>query len=165
MEFVSLALWGKSIDWLYSIRQRQGEYLVLEGRKYQEALDQGLQIFFDKVPKPLLWAGSRAARVNITISGTYNRLNCSVMLSYQKVAGSIPDSVIGILHWHKSFWSHYDTGVDPASNKNEYQDYFLGVNAAWQPYHHPVPLSRNLGTLTSWNPMGHSRPVTGLLYT
>jgi len=25
-------------------------------------------------------------------------------------------------------------------------------------------LSRNLGALTSWNPLGHSRPVTGLLY-
>jgi len=25
-------------------------------------------------------------------------------------------------------------------------------------------LSRNLGTLTSWNPLGHSRPVMGLLY-
>ena len=34
----------------------------------------------------------------------------------------------------------------------------------WQPYHHPVPLSWNLGTLTSWNPVGHCRPVTGLLY-
>jgi hypothetical protein len=28
----------------------------------------------------------------------------------------------------------------------------------------PVPFSRSLGTLTSWNPLGHSRPVTGLLY-
>ena len=27
-----------------------------------------------------------------------------------------------------------------------------------------MPLSRNLGTLTSWNPLGHSGPVTGLLY-
>jgi len=27
-----------------------------------------------------------------------------------------------------------------------------------------VPLSLNLGTLTSWNPLGHSRPVMGLLY-
>ena len=27
-----------------------------------------------------------------------------------------------------------------------------------------MPLSRNLGTLTSWNPLGNSRPVTGLLY-
>jgi hypothetical protein len=38
------------------------------------------------------------------------------------------------------------------------------VRKAWQPYHHPVPLSCNLGTLTSWNPLGHSRPVPGLLY-
>jgi len=28
-----------------------------------------------------------------------------------------------------------------------------------------VPFSRNLGTLTSWNPLGLSRPVTGLLFT
>jgi hypothetical protein len=35
---------------------------------------------------------------------------------------------------------------------------------SWQPYHHPVLLSWTLGTLTSWNPLGHSRPVTGLLY-
>ena len=27
-----------------------------------------------------------------------------------------------------------------------------------------MPLSRNLETLTSWNPLGMSRPVTGLLY-
>ena len=31
-------------------------------------------------------------------------------------------------------------------------------------YHHPRPLSRNLGTLTSCNPLGPSGPVTGLLY-
>jgi len=30
-------------------------------------------------------------------------------------------------------------------------------------YHHPAPLSRNLGTLTSLNSLGHSRPVTGLI--
>ena len=68
----------------------------------------------------------------------------------------------------KSFRSHYGPGVDSASNRNEYQEYFLGVKAAgaygWQPYHHPVPLSCNLGTLTSWNPLGHSRPVKGLIY-
>ena len=28
-----------------------------------------------------------------------------------------------------------------------------------------MPLSCNLGTLTSWNPLGHSRPVTGLIFT
>jgi len=31
-------------------------------------------------------------------------------------------------------------------------------------YHHPVPLSRNLETLTSWNTLGQSRLVMGLLY-
>jgi hypothetical protein len=33
---------------------------------------------------------------------------------------------IGIFHGHKSFWSHYGPGVDSASNRNEYQEYFLG---------------------------------------
>jgi len=68
----------------------------------------------------------------------------------------------------KSFRSQYVTGVDSASNRNEYQEHLLGVKAAGaqgrQPYHHPVPLSWNLGTLTSWKPLGHSRPVTGLIY-
>ena len=32
------------------------------------------------------------------------------------------------------------------------------------PYHNPVPLSWNLGTLTFWSPLGHSRSVMGLLY-
>ena len=49
----------------------------------------------------------------------------------RKVAGSIPDGVIGIFHSHKkSFRSHYGPEVDPASNKNQYQEYFLGVKAA-----------------------------------
>ena len=30
----------------------------------------------------------------------------------------------------KSFLSHYDPGVDSASNINEYQEHFLGVKAA-----------------------------------
>jgi len=83
-----------------------------------------------------------------------------------KVAGSIPACVIEIFIDIKSFRSHYGPGVDSASNSNEYQEHFLGVKAAgaygWQPYHHPVPLLWNLGTLTSWIPLGHSRAVTGL---
>ena len=42
----------------------------------------------------------------------------------RKVAGSIPDGVIAIFHW--PFWPHCDPGVDSASNRNEYQEYFLG---------------------------------------
>jgi len=67
----------------------------------------------------------------------------------------------------KSFRSHYGPGVDSSSNRNDYQEHFPGGKGArcvrLTTYHHLMPLSRNLGTLTSWNPLGHSRPVTGLL--
>ena len=48
----------------------------------------------------------------------------------RKVAGSIPDGVSVFFIDIKFFRSHYGTGVDSASNRNEYQEYFLGVNAA-----------------------------------
>ena len=48
----------------------------------------------------------------------------------RKVAGSIPAGVSGFFIDIKSFRSHYDPGVDSASNRNEYQEYFLGVKAA-----------------------------------
>jgi len=47
-----------------------------------------------------------------------------------KVAGSIPAGVRGFFIDIKSFRSHYDPGVDSASNRNEYQEYFRGVKAA-----------------------------------
>jgi len=48
----------------------------------------------------------------------------------RKVAGLIPTGVNGFFIDIKSFRSHYGIGVDPASNRNEYQEYFLGVKAA-----------------------------------
>ena len=48
----------------------------------------------------------------------------------QKVAGSIPSGVSGFFIDIKSFRSHYGSGVDSASNRNEYQEHFLGVKAA-----------------------------------
>jgi len=48
----------------------------------------------------------------------------------RKVAGSIPDGVIGFFSLTQSFRPHYGPGVDSASNRNEYQEYFLGVKAA-----------------------------------
>ena len=86
----------------------------------------------------------------------------------RKVVGSIPVGVGGFFIDIKSFRSHYGPGIDSASNRNEYQEHFQGGKGGrcvrLKTYHHSVPLSRNLGTLTSWNPLGHSRPVTGLLY-
>jgi len=40
-----------------------------------------------------------------------------------------PPGVSGIFIDIKSFRSHYGPGVDSASNRNEYQVYFLGVKA------------------------------------
>ena len=55
----------------------------------------------------------------------------------RKVAGSIPAGVSGFFIDIKSFRSQYGPGIDSASNRNEYQEYFLGVKAAsaygWQP--------------------------------
>ena len=47
-----------------------------------------------------------------------------------KVAGSIPTDVSGFFIDIKSFRSHYGPGVDSSSNRNEYQEHFLGVKAA-----------------------------------
>jgi len=41
----------------------------------------------------------------------------------RKVAGSIPAGVTGIFRWHKILRI---PGVESASNRNEYQEYFLG---------------------------------------
>jgi len=48
----------------------------------------------------------------------------------RKVAGSIPAGVSGFFIDVKSFRSRYGPGVDSASNRNEYQEYFLEVKAA-----------------------------------
>ena len=48
----------------------------------------------------------------------------------RKVAGSIPAGVIGFFIGIKSFRSHYDPGFDSASDRNEYQEHFLGVKSA-----------------------------------
>ena len=48
----------------------------------------------------------------------------------RKVAGSIPAGVIGFFIDIKSFRLHSGPGIDSASNRNEYQEYFLGVKAA-----------------------------------
>jgi len=44
----------------------------------------------------------------------------------RKVAGSIPAGVSGSFIDIKSFPSHYVPGVDSASNRNEYREYFMG---------------------------------------
>ena len=51
----------------------------------------------------------------------------TVVAINRKVDDSIPAGVSVFFIDIKSFRSYYGTGVDSASNKNEYQEYFLGV--------------------------------------
>ena len=44
--------------------------------------------------------------------------------------GSIPASASGFFIDIKSFRSNYGSGVESASNRNEYQEHFLGIKAA-----------------------------------
>jgi len=48
----------------------------------------------------------------------------------RKVAGSIPAGVNVLFIDIKSFRLHPGPGVDSASNRNDYQEYFLGLKAA-----------------------------------
>jgi len=62
-----------------------------------------------------------------------------------------------------SFRPHYDPGVDSASNRNVYQEYFLGVKASglsgWQPCHHHVLKS---GSLKLLEPSGPVQACNGI---
>jgi hypothetical protein len=60
-------------------------------------------------------------------------------------------------------------GIDSASNRNEYQQYFLGDKDGRCTRLTTLPPSYasclfNLDASTSWNPQGLSRPLLGLLY-
>ena len=82
-----------------------------------------------------------------------------------QVAGSIPDGVIGIFHWHNPSGSTVAPGLDLASNRNEYQEYFLGGKGGrclWLTTF-MCQLSWNLRVSAFWNPHGLSRVVQGLL--
>jgi hypothetical protein len=68
-----------------------------------------------------------------------------------------------------SFRSHYGTEVNSASNRNQYQEHFLGGKGgrcirADNRNIFMYRLSWNLGVSNSWNPQDLSRPVMRLLY-
>jgi hypothetical protein len=67
-----------------------------------------------------------------------------------------------------NFRSHCGPGVDFASNRNEYQESFLGLRRPVRRTDNLTTfmcrLSRNSGSSTFWNPKGLSRPVAGKLY-
>ena len=60
------------------------------------------------------------------ISHLYNISRGTAVAQWLRCCAGVSGFFIDI----KSFRSHYGPGVDSASNRNEYQEYFLGVKAA-----------------------------------
>jgi hypothetical protein len=80
----------------------------------------------------------------------------------RKVAGSIPDGVSGF--FSIDIILSVLGSTQPLTEMST-RNISWGVNAyGWQPTTFKCRLSRNLGASTSWNPVGLSRPVMGLLY-
>jgi hypothetical protein len=88
-----------------------------------------------------------------------------------KPAGRGFDGVSGFFHWHNPVGRTMALGSTLPLTEMSTRNISLwgggGVNAAgaygWQPTTFICRLSRNLGASTSWNPVGLSRPVMGLL--
>ena len=66
-----------------------------------------------------------------------------------------------------SFRPHYGPGVESASNRHEYQEYFLGGRAAcaqgWQPYHLHVPIVLEYGSLNHLEPSVPVQACNGIV--
>jgi len=78
----------------------------------------------------------------------------------RKVAGSIPDGVIGIFHWHNPFGRTQPlTGVPGMFPGRQRRSVRRADNLTTS----MCRLSWNRGASTSWNPLGLSRLVMGLL--
>jgi hypothetical protein len=87
----------------------------------------------------------------------------------RKVKGLIPDYVTGIFHWHNPSDRTMALGLtQPVTEMSTRNSLYPG--GLMQPVRRAdlstfmCQLSWNLGTSTSWNPQGLSRPVMGLLY-
>ena len=103
----------------------------------------------------------------IIISTLYSLLGSEVAqwlrrcATIRKVAGSIPAGVIGFFIDIKSLRSHYGPGVDSASNRNEYQEYFLGVTTGPDNLPPSCAVVTKSGNLNFLRPSGPLRACNG----
>jgi len=98
-----------------------------------------------------------------SMRGTRWRSRLRHCATSRKAAGSIPDGVIGIFHWHNPSGSTMALGSTQPLTEMSTRNNSWGVKSAgawgWQSYDLHVRLSWNLGATTSWNPQDLSRPV------
>jgi hypothetical protein len=83
----------------------------------------------------------------------------------RKVAGSIPDIVFGIFHWHNPSRLTMALGFTQPLTEMSTRSIFWRIKTTRADNFTTFmyQLSWNLGASTSWNPQGLSRPVMGLV--
>ena len=103
-----------------------------DNNKQQQSLSVKWPIFLADCNE--IWISStdfhhQISRESIDWDGTTVAQWLKCCATNRKVAGSIPAGVTGFFVDIKYFQSHYDPGVDSASNRNEYQEYFLELKS------------------------------------
>ena len=106
------------------IDQIPAELIKVGGRTIHSGIHKLIISICNKEELPEEW---KSRSLYLSIRRAIKQTCCA---TNRKVAGSIPASVNGFFIDIKSFQSHYDPGVNSASNRNEYQEHFLGVKAA-----------------------------------
>jgi hypothetical protein len=118
-------------------------------------------------PHVLFWVQDHSLFkcTNWSVSGAQWLRHCT---TNWKVAGSVPDGVIGIFHWHNP--SSHTMALGLTQPLTEMSTIIIRggqrrpVRRVDNRTTFMYRLSWNLGTSTSWNPMGLSRPVMRLFY-
>jgi hypothetical protein len=104
----------------------------------------------------------------VLIRGTRWRTWLKHCATSRKVAGSIPDDVIGIIHWHKISGRTIVLGSTQPLTEMSTRNIFRRKGGRCVDLTKLITfvcrVSWNLRILTSWNPQELSRPAQGLLY-
>jgi hypothetical protein len=86
--------------------------------------------------------------------------------NHQKVAGSIPDGIIGIFHWHNTSGRTMALELTQPLTEMSTRNISWGIKAAgaygWQPYHLHVPIIFKYGSLNLLEPYGPVQDCNGI---
>jgi len=144
-------------------------HTALKKKKTERPVSQDHTFFYTNYYKNE-WTTKQTNSGNVKKSPPYHSLRGTRWHSWLRhcatrrtVALSIHYGVIQISHWHNPTGRTIHR-VESASNRYEYQEYFLGVKAAgaWQYYHLNVPTVLKSGNLDLLEPTGPVQACNGI---
>jgi hypothetical protein len=123
-------------------------------------------VSFTSPVSPHWWNSLELYVLLVLIGGTWWRSWLRHYAASQKATGSIPDGVIGILHWHIPSVHTMALGLTQSLTEMNTRKISCGVKAAgaygWQPYHLPVPIVLKSGSLNLLEPSGPALACNGI---